>query len=245
MRHQDKEINGIGDLIKKLVADVGSFEGPLWYRGQADASWKLEPKLLRLPERKPETYYLNKFKQDASAMLNPQPKSEFDWLFLMQHHGAPTRLLDWTESPLVALYFAVCDNPSTDASLWVLLPTVLNIKSRYRPDYEFEVPSFEDEHLKQYSPSTIAQESKTKLFPMAAIAPRNSTRMQAQRGVFTISHRENIYVDEVGEAVGERDQSLRYIITPEIKIVILKELSLLGITRFQLFPDLESLTKNL
>src|SRR3546814_12618621 len=108
----------------------------------------------------------------------------------MQHYGIPTRLLDWTESPLTGLYFALERDIDKDGALWVLLPCELNQKNNYRPDYEFEIPSFEDSHLTNYVPSTIASESKSKLLPMAAIAPRNSPRMQAQQGVFTIRSEE-------------------------------------------------------
>lgn len=241
MRYEDSDIASIGDLLDKLQTHIGSYKGPIWYRGHSNLAWNLEPKLMRVADRPPETYYLNKFKQDASIILNHRPKSEFEWLFLMQHYGVPTRLLDWTESPLVGLYFSLVTHPEESGVLWVLLPCDLNLKSNYRPDFEFEIPSFEDEHMKGYVPSTIAGESKSKLLPMAAIAPRNSPRMQAQQGVFTISHRENILINHAGADGSEKKHIWRYIIKPESKARLQKELALLGITKFQLFPELESL----
>jgi len=159
----------------------------------------------------------------------------------MQHYLMPTRLLDWTESPLVALYFAVIKNELFEGALWVLLPTVLNEKSNYRPDYPHEVPSFEDVHLQNYLPETIAREHRSRLFPMAAIAPRNSPRMQAQQGAFTISHRENTPIEEVGATVAARDHVWRYLIPTTAKAPLQQELRILGFSRFQLFPELDSL----
>lgn len=182
MKYPESEINSIGQLIEKLQDHVADYVSPIWFRGQAVNSWSLEPKLMRIDPVPSETYYLNRFKQDASIILTHHPKSEFEWMFLMQHYGVPTRLLDWSESPLTALYFAINSHPSEPGALWILLPSELNKKSNYRPDYEFEIPSFEDEHMKGYLPSTIAMELKSKLFPMAAIAPRNSPRMQSQQG---------------------------------------------------------------
>lgn len=99
--------------------------------------------------------------------------------------------------------------------------------------------------MKGYLPSTIARESKSKLFPMAAIAPRNSSRMQSQQGVFTISHRENILIEDVGAYGSPRDHIWKYIIPAATKENFRKELKLLGINKFQLFPELESLSDNL
>jgi hypothetical protein len=241
MKYADTEIRSIGDLLDRLKEHIGDYQGPIWYRGHSDAEWNLEPKFMRLKDRPPETHYLNKFKQDASIILNHQPKSEFEWLFLMQHYGVPTRLLDWTESPLVGLYFSLLSHHDKSGALWVLRPCDLNLISNYRPDYEFEIPSFEDEHMLGYVPSTIARESKSKLFPMAAIAPRNSPRMQAQQGVFTISHRENIFVDNAGADGTPKNHVWRYIIRPHDKVQLKRDLAILGVDKFQLFPELESI----
>src|SRR3546814_3216791 len=104
MRYEVTDIESIGDFIDKLCTHIGDYLGPVWYRGHSVSGWNLEPKLMRIADRPPETHYLNKFKQDASIILNRYPKNEFEWLFLMQHYGVPTRLLDWTESPLTGLY---------------------------------------------------------------------------------------------------------------------------------------------
>jgi hypothetical protein len=241
MRFNDETIKSVGELIENLRNHLGSFEGPAWFRGQAVSTWKLEPKLLRSTPVPSESHLLNRFKQNATYLLQRPPGTDFEWMFLMQHYHLKTRLLDWTESPLVGLYFAVYGQDTEEGALWILLPTLLNQKSHYKPDFEQEVPSFEDEYLKNYSPESIAGEHKSKLNPMAAIAPRNSPRMQAQLGVFTISHRENIYIEEVGDSGSARDHIWRYLIPANSKANILNELKLLGYNRFSLFPELESL----
>lgn len=241
MRYESENITSITEFLNLISRHIRDCKGPIWYRGHAVSDWNLEPKLMRIENRPPETHYLNKFKQDASIILNHYPKSEFEWLFLMQHYGVPTRLLDWTESPLTGLYFALDGHPEDDGALWVLLPCELNQKSNYRPDYEFEIPSFEDEHMLGYIPSTIARESKSKLMPMAAIAPRNSPRMQAQQGVFTISHRENIFINQDGPHGAPNNHTWKYVIPSTAKENMKEELRILGVNRFQLFPELESL----
>ena len=241
MRCEDRTVTSVSDMIESLKNDTNDYQGPVWFRGQSRVDWKLEPRLMRGGSETIESHLINRFKQNATYLLNQVPRGEFEWLFLMQHHSVPTRLLDWSESPLVALYFAVSEFPECDAAMWLLLPCTLNQISNFRPEFEFEVPSFDDEHLKNYMPTTISSERSTHLDPMAAIAPRNSSRMHAQQGVFTISHRENIYIEDAGQTGSPRDHIWRYIIPAANKTTVASELKLIGISRFQLFPELESL----
>lgn len=146
----NKKITSIADIIKELAAVVDPARGPTWCRGHADGSWKLQPHYDRLKNPMQEDELLNKFRQNANLLLDdaPQKPFEFAWMFLMQHYGVPTRLLDWTESPLVALYFAVEDrnpkNKKKDGAFWMLFPLELN---RHSTKSRVYIPSFDDEWL--------------------------------------------------------------------------------------------------
>src|SRR4051794_14108420 len=101
-----KTASTIGDLVKALHELMHTGDAR-WFRGHADSTWKLLPSLARLPNKiEAELALIKRFKQNAYSIGDVPPESEdWRWLFLMQHHGAPTRLLDWSENPLVALYF--------------------------------------------------------------------------------------------------------------------------------------------
>ncbi len=239
MRKPIKNITSIADLLKNLKRDTEDYEGQIWFRGQSAFTWKLQPTFLRKEKNVSEFTLITKFKQNASLLINRPPSNYFDWLFQMQHHGVPTRLLDWTESALTALYFAVEDNNSIrkDGALWILFPTELNKNANIYSDENFYIPSFEDMVLKNYNPEVFHQEKNTKLLPVAAIASRNNTRMQAQLGVFTISHRDKTPIEDIGD----KGHIWKYKIPASHKKTIKSELALLGITKFQVFPELSSI----
>lgn len=96
----------------------------IWFRGQSDESWPLTPKVFRKKEFD-ESSMFHHFQIRAPEYRNLH-RSIFDWLCLMQHYGLPTRLLDWSESVLVALFFAVNERKDSDGRVFVLNAKRLN-----------------------------------------------------------------------------------------------------------------------
>ena len=104
------------------------------YRGQSDESWELEPsfhrhfKSIPLPKietlLKIESFALREFCSQshlyASEKVVSSDRSVLEWWMLMQHHHAPTRLLDWTSSPYVAAYHACAKDFEKNGAVWAL-----------------------------------------------------------------------------------------------------------------------------
>lgn len=236
MRHKDKTVRNIGEVVDALRGKVDS-RAPVWFRGHADSSWSLVPSLARSARiAKGEAALIKRFKQNAVSFLPPGSRTEFEWLFLMQHHRLPTRLLDWTESPLTALFFAVEEEPSKDGSLWCLDPIALNEFANIKFDLGVEIPAFDhDDVMENYLPTRIASETTSKLNPIAAMASRNSPRISAQLGVFTITHRDHLPIETLG--AGKHVWRLR--IPARQKKALREELGILRLSRLTLFPELD------
>lgn len=243
----EARVSCMGELLEGLsvLTDrIGRHE-TVWFRGHVSTGFKLLPSLARDTKHLEREGLLSKrFKQNAYSFRNLPPQSEWEWLFLMQHFGVPTRLLDWTESPLVALYFAVNDDNAAydaqDGHLWALLPARFNFEiPRIRPAVSVDIPSFGvDSVLDDYRPDRIALESMTSRLPVAAIAHRQNERIMAQLGVFTIVHRETTPLEQLAEPF-----LARFLIPAAAKSRLRAELSALRLTRLTLFPDLTSVAE--
>ena len=123
------------------IPETDAFEFPLLFRGQT-RDWPIKPKLYRLDPKKTakagswhrlETTLIHEFGDFSQPYLHMQPGSYLDWLILAQHHGMPTRCLDWTSNPLVALFFAVNDEDSSQ-------PGVVHLNSIDEIFYQRKTP---------------------------------------------------------------------------------------------------------
>lgn len=237
MRYPDKTIKSIGELVAILKSSPKS---PVWFRGQGRFGWVLSPSVARNKKTAgAESALIKRFKQNALPHTSDRPATEWEWMFLMQHYRLPTRLLDWTESPLAALYFAIEEpkHKNHDAALWCLDPVALNKHASIRFSSSIEIPAFDyDEVLNGYLPSQVAGETTAELKPIAAIAARNSPRISAQLGTFTITHRTHTNIEDVQDA----NHVWRIKIPNKRKDALLAELACLRISRLTLFPELDS-----
>lgn len=245
MRYQDIPIRNIADLISKLEAHNSNRE-KLWFRGHASCTWALEPSIARNRSNPivDEFQYYKRFKQEAARVITDLPVDEWGWMFLMQHYGIHTRLLDFSENPLIALYFAVESLPDQDGALYVMEPTKWNAEQGRDSLSDSDLPSCGiDEELDGYLMSNTVKQVGTQESnpPLAAIGARNSQRIFAQEGTFVVTH-----LDLKMEVAAEECKSVwRYIVPSHDKKVIKEHLQLLSISEYSVFPELRTLAKKI
>jgi hypothetical protein len=238
----------------KLIRESGIKQSTagLWWRGQADESWKLIPTLYRSKINAEQEREINRdFRIKSLPFLTShRPSLEIEWLFLMQHHGAPTRILDWTESSLVALYFAVSnfEHPG-DSAVWALHPWLLNTVT----DRQQTIPTSNSDKIKNYvidiDDVKVPRVPEAKL-PLALRVEYGFNRAHSQRGAATIHGADTRPIESIkgvaedirGMSNTSKDRLLKKIvIKKESKFEILKSLYEHGIGADILFPDLDGL----
>ena len=248
------------DAINSILYEWHSFESrnySIWFRGEEDIKWKLRPTIYRNHNL---NYYEREltrdFKNQAYTFLNENyPKNEFEWMFLMQHYGLPTRLLDFTESSLVALYFAVCNYKNIkNGKVWILDPMSLNesftkntiipyFTSPILKDYSLIEPILNDK-IENSKNITINRQINAEL-PIAVRPIRNNTRSIAQKATFIVFGRNCEDLNEIISSQrneGAKKVKLTYIeIDGSHKQNILKDLAVCGITHSVIFPELSGI----
>lgn len=226
--------------------------GP-WFRGQSQADWLLRPSLyrydhLRRDIRVIEDEIRQEFGVRAPSLGPERPQNSWEWYFLMQHSGAPTRLLDWTESALIALFFAVKGKTRTgakDAAVWILEPWKLNefganLNEVIAPGAESGMSKADFENYEPWLPDRYSEpDSLKKGLPVAIYPTHFSRRISSQRSCFTIHGSDR---DGFDHLPSEFNPYLRKAVIPgSSALKIEKNLSVAGIDELTIFPDLDGL----
>ena len=229
------------DLIRSwrdltdLVEHFSYFSAHDWlFRGITDAEHALVPKVgrpdTRALKKNPSTKAMNQvpyrladeravfqmFKQQARSHLSSSPATDLEWLAVAQHFGLPTRLLDWTESLLVATWFAVeksgAKPNNTNAAVWV----TRGVKS---VDPKTDTDPFAVQEPRIYRPAHV------------------SPRIAAQASVLMIC--------PTPETAATPSFARRITISREIEFLLKKRLNACGVNKRLLFPDLSGLADHL
>jgi len=254
-RPRERRIRGWEDFVQTVSRfEQGSpFTGRWAYRGHADATWALETSLMRALEGHRLTA-AQALEIERSAMLEFQkqahlyvpPRMAFgddaagNWA-VMQHYGAPTRLLDWTRSPYVALYFAVI-HLAGDGAVWLLDAHALQEATRRR--YPRLVTCADDREARAHillDPDAPAAVYLTDLHVQ-------TDRMAAQQLLFTLSPR--ILADH-GELIARTlDRAVvgawQKLVVPEaLKPDFMRRLRTMNITARTLFPGLDGVGRSI
>ncbi len=262
MSEPRKTVSSISEFTE-WVLEIGDYfaqgaqaETP-WFRGAGNTEYRLVPGLYRTRagrENFADDELRSEFARKALPLVAERPpRNEWEWYYLMQHYRAPTRLLDWTDSALVALYFALAAwaaSPKSSGNtpcptVWALNPFALsrglgaaspvNMDDRYLPP--------------PYSGEKIPKD------PIAIDPTFTAQRLLVQRSHFTLHGSDTRGIDEMKEDLNLGQGLLQVVIdlnprdpgeTTMDKAEYLQwHLGLLGIAETSIFPDLEGLAREL
>lgn len=226
------------------------------FRGQADTTWPLFSSLSRYflkfkvapiawPQQ--EKRILRIFKRKAHHYLShiPSEENSLEWLALMQHHGAPTRLLDFTWSPYVAAFFAL-ENADKTAAIWAIYPPktyprdLLTVYTGQINDTDNINPRIIGNFEKYYLPNTAN---------IVAVGEphKMNRRLIAQSGTFAVPGVLHIPLDEI---LLKHKYSNTSIVkfeldTSALRRSAMEDLYRMNITHATLFPDVNGLARSL
>jgi hypothetical protein len=261
---QDKKIEDLAEFLAETQRDCetwGLGKPPWfpWFRGGPSGDTPLLPKLFRkeYQDSYQENRLLQVFRKKAPGMtpLKTPEREDIDmWLFLAQHVGLPTRLLDWTEGSLIALYFALQEKESI---VWMLNPFALNCLSA-KPPYDSANLRYNIHSMTHCHPnppdinigfenirSAWGGDNGIVEFPVAIIPTYTHARMVAQRSCFTVHGKDKGSLNKIVPA-NERGIVLKsYSIDSSNRNEMLVQLKRSGISRITLFPEIDVLAGHL
>jgi hypothetical protein len=255
MSSRPQVARSLADFVKIVSGlEDGGLYSP-WFRGQASAEWGLTPKIYRhqrgVRDSKAEGQRVRSdddeiregFIRRAANLSDIKPTNEWDWYFVMQHYGAKTRLLDWTDGALLGLYFALRENKGyDDAAVWAMDAWELN--RRVVDKYEVIPPgdpgtSVADKQRygrwlrSRFTPGRWGR------WPVAIYPGHIMRRIGAQRSCFTIHGSDRRGLDVIAREMGVPTAK---IVIPSWQVGSMKlSLETCGIDETTVFPDLEGL----
>jgi FRG domain len=228
---------------------VASARRRLWFRGVHDSRHALVPRLYRSGSDVAELLALEQdmlaeFRSRSRSLVTTEAVSDWEHMFVMQHYGVPTRLLDWSENAMFALYFALSVSAErgypTDAAVWVLDPAAWNSEVVPGMESPGKALCIGDADLGDYGPGLELDRMAERAAAMWGLY--NNPRIAAQRGVFTVFGRDKSPLDRVFEAGDFPDATLCRLLLPQEALDrINDDLRLLGFRESMIYPDLGGL----
>ncbi|MHC4215146.1 MAG: FRG domain-containing protein [Planctomycetota bacterium] len=236
-----KDIHKLG--IEKYVPNGAT--SALWFRGQADVKWPLKPSIGRtvrkggLYDRKKgkknlyqvEKALLQRFKRDGYPFVQ-RLLTDWEAITLGQHHKLPTRLLDWTSNPLVALFFAAETDEKKDGAVFMYRPRI---------EWNYHLSTFEGQNPENPDvPKPLDVGGIKIVFPMLI-----ADRLITQSSGFTIQDPLKCLMQrsKKGEDFKEEDLDIfaiyKWTLPETKKLSVCDELHRVSINRKTLFPDLD------
>lgn len=210
------------------------------FRGHGNNTFKLKTSLHRAGRYRLERYCtetLQQFHAQAEAALNLRlnmndPADYSVVLGLGQHHGLPTPLLDWTESPYIAAFFAFADALENES----FRPSATHVR----------VFALTRELIEKISPPSVVLPYTHPYVAALAIAPRHNPRLLVQQGWFLVTNVVNLEL-QIGGMQASQEKPLMHAIDVPIGAAreALEDLAFMGVTAATMFPGLDGICRKL
>ena len=242
------------ELLDEVYRDswdpaISRHRSPFVYRGMSNASMDLRTSLMRIAGGKKirdlEGHLLRNFRKYAHAD-SAAGNSIWNWLALAAHHGLPTRLLDWTYSPFVAMHFATADlsQYESDAVIWCVNHGETNrrLPKKLRKELDEEGSNVFSVDLLVGVARTLQQLEKLSDDPFVVYLepPSLDDRIVNQFALFSLLSNPVVQLDDWLQA--HPDVSRKIIIPAGMKWELRDKLDQAGITERMLFPGLDGLS---
>ena len=281
-RYQTIAVRSVGEFLGKSAEKQASwesqkkFQSDAWFRGVPDSTYGLCPSYHRFHQANPginEDDLRDEFLRRSYPLFEgPLPPSHWEWYCLMQHYDLPTRLLDWTESSLVGLFFAAYDyralkagipqgqplgenEEPSKAAVWMMDPETLNRHSlgeEFAPDWP--LLRHDDEHLEEYlseRPGAMThadgREYRWPSPPIAMMPPCTNPRLTAQRGMFVLFGLDDTPLEQRFDWIDTDGgpRLIKFEIPSDALPEMRSSLRRAGITPVLLFPELPMLSTDI
>jgi hypothetical protein len=247
----------VEQFMNRILADTADWPKtrPPWFRGEPDVGSPnaLLPRLYRHPPFPNENALLQNFRtmapSFASGTMTPSRGDTDKWLCLTQHVRLPTRLLDWTENALLALFFAIAEERPI---VWMLDPIELNARSirgyaergLIRATGEFPItwvrhPGASNPVAENIAGAWEYDRAGVQL-PAAFVPPYVHARMAAQQSRFTVQGRRKVSLAKLVPSIVRP-----YRVDPRQREKLMHDLRMLGVGHATAFPDLDGLAMEL
>jgi hypothetical protein len=254
-------VSSLGDLLDRATPREpdqasGRFRENAVYRGMGNADWRLLTSLDRLGGVNPphckahlEEHILRNFLRFARPYLPAHPENIWELLVIAEHHGLPTRLLDWTHSPLVALHFATLgERPGIDRVVWKLNWQFLH-EHFSLPPVAFLVADLDtflqERKYKSAWDFLNADPAQQELFACLLDPPSVTDRLSVQCGTFTLCSVKNRAFEDILVGSGLAHALTRFIIPGDRVDYIRDQLDLCTFDERRLFPGLDGIAAEL